>query len=227
MPENEWTWLALAPARIGTHDAPQRLKRAWLEGALFLRGVPHAIPETQEVVDIPASEAGHLLLDCARSRIVRLSSQGRRRLTYYRSVQVRTADIERLAGDARGNRAADTAVAQEASPAVSTPQEQTRQSADTLAPKVDPAVAVVGEEASPPVSVPVEQTEQSAAETLTLKATPRVRAVAGILRKEWPERPDKSVDGMLTHVRTKTRPVSKSTLERAIRLLQAQGQWGK
>jgi hypothetical protein len=32
---------------------------------------------------------------------------------------------------------------------------------------------------------------------------------------------------MLTHVRTKTRPVSKSTLERAIRLLQAQGQWGK
>ena len=62
-----------------------------------MRGIPSTIPETGEVVEIPASEAGRLTLDCPRSRIVRLSNRGRRQLTHYHSVQVGRADVERLA----------------------------------------------------------------------------------------------------------------------------------
>ena len=62
-----------------------------------MRGVPSTIRETGEVLEIPASEAGRLTLDCPRSRIVRLSNRGRRQLTHYHSVQVGRADVERLA----------------------------------------------------------------------------------------------------------------------------------
>jgi hypothetical protein len=99
--ENDWTWLKLAwlalAARFGPRGAEQRLQRAWEEGALPLRGVPSTIPETREVVEIPASEGGRLTLDCPRSRIVRLSNRGRRQLTHSHSVQVRRADVELLA----------------------------------------------------------------------------------------------------------------------------------
>jgi hypothetical protein len=100
VPEDEWIWLAMAPQLIGTRDAAVRLQRAWMLGDLQLRGVPHAIPNTDEVVQIPASEAGRFTLDYPRSSIVRLSSKGRRRLWVYQSVQARRADVERLAREA-------------------------------------------------------------------------------------------------------------------------------
>jgi hypothetical protein len=199
MPENEWTWLALAPALIGTRDAPQRLQRAWLDGTLHLRGVPHAIPETHEVVEIPASEAGHLLLDCARSRIVRLSSQGRRQLTYYRSVQVKTADIERLAREARENRAANTAMAQAPSPPATTPPEQMKQNAaETLAPKATRLVRAVA--------------------AALRKEWPKGRPDIGV------DGMQKVVHD--NYPKTKIGTCSKTTVERAIRWLQEQ-RWGK
>jgi hypothetical protein len=99
--ENDWTWLKLGwlalAARFGSRGAEQRLQRAWEEGALALRGVPSTIPETREVVEIPASEAVRLTLDCPRSRIVRLGNRGRRLLTHWHSVQVGEADVERVA----------------------------------------------------------------------------------------------------------------------------------
>ncbi len=121
MPGNDWTsleraWLQLGKARLGAVGAPlheaavrqcgvyatQRLQRAWEEGALPLRGVPSTIPETREAVDVPASEAGRLSLDCRRSWIVR----GGKRAPAYTRVQVRKADVERLAREAGGNQAA-------------------------------------------------------------------------------------------------------------------------
>jgi hypothetical protein len=95
----------MAPRLIGTRDAAVGLQRAWMLGDLQLRGVPHAIPNTDEVVQIPASEAGRFAFDCPRSSIVRLSSQGRRRLWVYQSVQARRADVERLAREAGVQRA--------------------------------------------------------------------------------------------------------------------------
>ena len=74
MPEDDWVWLKLArlrlaEARFGTpgaeqrpnrlwaercaRDAEQRLQRAWEEGALPLRGVPHR-PGAHDSVEIPA-----------------------------------------------------------------------------------------------------------------------------------------------------------------------------
>jgi hypothetical protein len=120
MPEDEWIWLALAwralAARFGALGAAQRLQRAWMLGNLRLRGARRSIPKTDEVIEIPASEAGRLSLDCPQSRIVRISSQGRRRLWEYQNVQARKADVDRLAPEAttpisqppRAARTADT-----------------------------------------------------------------------------------------------------------------------
>lgn len=124
-PENEWLWLALAPALIGTCEAAQRLNRAWLEGTLPLRGVPHAIPETHEPVEIPASDAGHLWLHCPSSQLRRGS--GRRWVADYRNVQVRKADVERLAREAEGNQTAQEADTRPYAPAASDAHE-----ADTM-----------------------------------------------------------------------------------------------
>jgi hypothetical protein len=100
MPENEWTWLALALARVGARDALRRLQRAWLEGTLRLRGVKtSASDEARELVEIPAHEAGRLRLDCVRNQL--LWGSVRRHVTEYRSVQARTADVERLAQETR------------------------------------------------------------------------------------------------------------------------------
>jgi hypothetical protein len=124
--DSEWLWLKLAAEPIGAarllpawregalRGVPSeaivrevmrigaaKLQQAWLEGMLLLRGVPHAIPETREVVDIPASEAGRLVLDCSRNYLVRLSSRGRRRRIEYHSVQAKAADAERLEREAK------------------------------------------------------------------------------------------------------------------------------
>jgi hypothetical protein len=110
-------------------------------------------------------------------------------------VQVRKADVERLA--------------QEARVPISQPSRAAPGAANTRASVASPE--------QPPQSA-------SLAETLAPKATRKVKRVATVLRKEWSEgRPDKSVDEMLNFVLTKIRPVSKTTVERAIRWLHAQG----
>jgi hypothetical protein len=124
--DNQWTWLRPGAERIGG----SKLQRAWREGAL--RGVPsHVIARealrigagelqhawldgtlplrgvkrlTREVVEIPRAEAGRLVLDCGSNCLVRLSSQGRRRLLEYHSMQAQTAAVERLARKARAQR---------------------------------------------------------------------------------------------------------------------------
>ena len=95
---------------FGAFRAERRLQRAWEEGALSLRGIPHTIPQAREVVEIPASEANRLSLECRRSRL------GRPRLWDYHSVQVRKADVERLLAEAAGDRAPAASEAQEAGP---------------------------------------------------------------------------------------------------------------
>jgi hypothetical protein len=75
-----------------------KLNRALLEGTLPLRGVKHG---TDEEIDIPSSVAGRLILDCDSNCLMRLSSQGRRRLIEYRSVKARLTDVERLEQEAR------------------------------------------------------------------------------------------------------------------------------
>jgi hypothetical protein len=94
MAKEGWIFLALAAALIG-RDAPRRIQLAWMLGTIQLRGIPHAIPRAYEYIEIPASEAGSLTIDCRRSRV------GRPRLWSYRSVQMRKADVERLARQAR------------------------------------------------------------------------------------------------------------------------------
>ena len=117
MPENDWIWLKLARLRLaetrfGALGAAQRLtahgqsaaretrssvfnahgKRARFPFAACLTG-----PGSHEAVEIPASEAGNHWLDCPGSRIFRGRGPGWRRLMDYHSVQVRKADVERLA----------------------------------------------------------------------------------------------------------------------------------
>jgi hypothetical protein len=122
-PNSEWLSLKLAAERIGEErllpDAREgalrgvrieaivrdvmrigaaKLDRAWLEGTLPLRGVKHG---TDEEIDIPSSEAGRLALDCFSNCLVRLSSQGRRRLPEYHSVKARLVVVELLERDAK------------------------------------------------------------------------------------------------------------------------------
>jgi hypothetical protein len=151
MPENEWRDLALAwraaAARYGARDAAQRLQSAWGEGTLQARGIRSTIPETDEVVEIPASEAGRLTFDCPRSHIVLLSSRGRRKLTYYHSVEVRTAADERLAQQARQNRTPAATAAQQSQLAEQVDDERLAREAETDAspPCREDADASVGE----------------------------------------------------------------------------------
>jgi hypothetical protein len=199
MPEDDWTWLKLAQlalvARLGARGAEMRLQRAWEEGALTLRGVASTISETREFVEIPASEAGHLWLDCPRSRLLR--GWGRRRLTAYHSVQVRKADVERLAREAAGNHVAIQPQAQAESP-------------DEAA-----AVAVPEEAGGNQATLPL------------IMGTGKAATIAWWQRRIYPAgRPGKSLDEMETDVRqaASTGPgkglgvFSRSTFKRAVRL---------
>jgi hypothetical protein len=148
------------------------------------------------MVEIPAWEAGDLTLDCPRSLIVRLYSHGRRRLWVYRRVQARKVDVERLMQEARMPVSSPRAFSALNPPVSEAPSEQ------------------------PLLSAP------RAAETRAPKASRKVKEVAAVLRGKWPERPSLTVDEMETFVLTKIRPISKSTVERAIRWLEEQG-WGQ
>ena len=252
MPEDEWRDLALAwraaAARYGARDAAQRLQSTWGEGALQARGVRSTIPETDEVVEIPASEAGRLTFDCPRSRIVLFSSRGRRKLTHYHSVQVRTAVYERPPQQAGENGALAATAARQSQLAEQADDEQPAREGETDAspPRREDANASVKEaEASAPVGEPPmaqadvelpepkpepEQPPQNAstAKPRARKASRRVKGVADFLFNEWAERPPTlSVGEMRTFVLTKTRSCGMSTVERAIQWLEEQGKWGK
>jgi hypothetical protein len=155
MPEDDWVWLKLARLRLAeahfgalgaalrpnrawaercARDAEQRLQRAWEEGTLPLRGVPTG-PGSHESVEIPPSEAGNHWLDCPGSLIFRGRGPGRPRLMDYHSVQMRKADVERLAREAGGDTAGtetqvqasppdESAVAPDAHEANAKPQEE-------------------------------------------------------------------------------------------------------
>jgi hypothetical protein len=75
-----------------------KLNQTWLERTLPLRGIKRW---TDEEVDIPSSVAGRLVLNCGSNCLVRLSSQGLRRLTEYHSVKARPDAVERLEREAR------------------------------------------------------------------------------------------------------------------------------
>ena len=85
MPEDEWRDLALAwraaAARYGARDAAQRLQSAWGEGTLQARGIRSAIPETDGVVEIPASEAGRLTALARASSSLAAGAGGSSRIT--------------------------------------------------------------------------------------------------------------------------------------------------
>jgi hypothetical protein len=225
MPEDDWIWLKLAwlglAARFGAHGAELRLQRAWEEGALTLRGIASTIPETRQVVEIPASEAGRLWLHCPRSQLRRGS--GRRWLADYHSVQVRKADVERLAQEARtpGSQPSRVSSAVDAGG---------RDADAAVVPTV--AIDVVNTPVSeaPPEQPP--QTVASVAKTLAPKASALVRAVAHALRKKWPDgRPQKTVYQILESLhadypKTKIGACGETTLERAIHYLKEQGQPG-
>jgi hypothetical protein len=250
MPENEWRDLALAwraAARYGARDAAQRLQSAWGEGTLQARGIRSTIPETDEVVEIPASEAGRLTFDCPRSHIVLLSSRGRRKLTYYHSVEVRTAADERLAQQARQNRTPAATAAQQSQLAEQVDDERLAREAETDAspPCREDADASVGEagagdapareeEAAPPTTTPASEAQQSAAKVVEMPAyldTALVRREAAVVLQEWPNGPDKNVDEMLQHLHDKFPKTkigrSKTTLERSMRRLKLLGKWGE
>jgi hypothetical protein len=247
MPENEWRDLALtwraAAARYGARDAAQRLQSACEEGTLQARGIRSTIPETDEVVEIPASEAVRLTFDCPRSRIVLLSSRGRRKLTYYHSVEVRTAADERLAQQARENRTPDATPAQQSQLAEQVDDERLAREAETDAsPRREDADASIGdagageapareEEPALPVTTPASGAQQSAAEVAEMPAyldTALVRTEARIVLQEWPNGPD-NVDEMLKHLRGKFPNTkigsSRTILERSMRRLKLLGKW--
>jgi hypothetical protein len=221
MPEDEWAKLALAwraaAARFGPRDAAQRLQRAWLEGTLRVRGVPSIIPETREVVEISASEADRLTLDCPSSRIVRLSSRGRRKLMYYHSVEVRTAGDERLAQQGGGSHA--VAPLAEQAP-------------------VPPDQGLPVEQARPPLeqTPSLEHAPQGNPEPdiLEAKAGELVKEVALRLRRLYPPGRPRGVsrEDLVRRVCKaggegaggKLEPFSFSTLKRAMRLAWPQGQ---
>jgi hypothetical protein len=180
-----------------------RLNRASLEGTLPLRGVKHG---TDEEIDIPSSVAGRLVLDCGPNCLVRLSSQGRRRLIEYHSVKARLTDVERLE--------------QEAKPPTPQPSRDGK-TADAFA--TSPAA-----EDTPVID---EQAPQSGStsETLLPKILQKkgVTQVADMLLTQWSARPASTVGEMQTFVLRKTKQASKTTVERAIRRLEMLGRWGK
>jgi hypothetical protein len=88
MAGDKWILLADAADFVGTKDVPLRIELAGMLGAIRLRGVR---PGEREPVEIPASEAAGLRIDCFRSRLIL-----GRLLTMYERVQMRWVDVERL-----------------------------------------------------------------------------------------------------------------------------------
>jgi hypothetical protein len=209
MPENEWTMLALACLELmaaGIHDPARRLRQAWLEGTLHLRGVPLRIPETREYVEIPSSEAALFWLDCPGSRVLRGSR--RRHVWEYKGVQAKTADVERLKQEARGGH---TSVV---SPALQAPQ-----SAERLAQGQEPREAAAPAALPSPEQVP--QGAERATTTTVAEDGPEVIAAAAALLRLYPEAPPAGVrrEALLTEVRKAggkvLAVVSITTLDRA------------
>jgi hypothetical protein len=234
MPEDEWTLTDEAASIIGE----RRIQRAWRDPSYRFRGVPHTIPRTREPVEIPSVDRRRLVLDSRRRRA------GRPQLWDYELVEMRTADIERLAQEvstptpqpSRGGvrRPHAGAVLREGFIA---PGRRTYSHIDLGRVDLtgDPAPAQQEEAVPAPANTHVseEPPDQSVstAETLAPEASRLVRGVAAVLLKEWPEgRPDKDVEWMLPDLRSKYPKTkigrSKRTLERAIQYLKERGQPG-
>jgi hypothetical protein len=88
MDENKWIFIADAADFVGTKDVPLRIELALILKAIRLRGVR---PGEREPVEITASEAAGLRIDCFHSRLV-LGEL----ITMYEYVQMRWVDVERL-----------------------------------------------------------------------------------------------------------------------------------
>jgi hypothetical protein len=98
MPEDEWTPLSLAPRFIGTPDAEQRLERAWKERTIRARGIRSG---KAEPVELPAYEPGDIVrINCRHSRL--FSGPRNRWVPAYENIEIRKADLERLAREAKG-----------------------------------------------------------------------------------------------------------------------------
>jgi hypothetical protein len=194
MADDDWISVAEAARSVRIADACALINWAWKRNLNPLRGLPIG---GGELVDIPSNEGGKI--DCRKSRVVT-----GRLFTTYQHVITRRADLQRLAQ-------------------VRAPPSEPPNAARAVAHDV---AEVSTRDVNSVSEAPSKQVAQIASlvESLAPQATRKVKAVATVLRNEWPERrPYESVDGMLNLVRTKIRPVSKTTVERAIRWLRAQG----
>jgi hypothetical protein len=98
MPEDEWMPLSLAARFIGTPDAEQRLAREWMERTIRARGIRSG---NAEPVELPAYEPGDIVrIDCRHSRL--FFGPRDRWVPAYQNIEVRKADVERLAREAKG-----------------------------------------------------------------------------------------------------------------------------
>jgi hypothetical protein len=158
--------------------ATRRLQSAWGEATLQARGIRSTIPETDEVVEIPVSEAGRLTFDCPRSRVVLLSGRGRRKLTYYHSVEVRTVADERLAHRARENRVPAATAAQQSELAEQVDDERVAREAKTDAspPRREDTDASV-EEAGAGAAAPAREDEAAPENAPVSEAVPAPQGV--------------------------------------------------
>lgn len=101
MAENDWIPLATAAALVEDDNWLKQIRRALVLGAVTARGViPQGmrsdIPPEGELVEITAHEFANLRIDFLRSRLVPID-RARWRVTVYAVVEVRRADVERLA----------------------------------------------------------------------------------------------------------------------------------
>ena len=101
MAENDSIPLATAAALVEDDNWPKQIHRALMLGAVKARGVippgmRSDIPPEGELVEIPAHEFASLGIDFLRSSLVPID-RARWRVTVYAAVEVRRADVERLA----------------------------------------------------------------------------------------------------------------------------------
>ena len=101
MAENEWIPLATAAALREDDNWLKQIRRALVLGAVTARGViPPGmrpdVPPKGELVEITAHEFANLGIDFLRSNLVPVD-QARWRVTVYAALEVRRADVERLA----------------------------------------------------------------------------------------------------------------------------------
>lgn len=135
MAENDWIPLATAAALVEDDNWLKQIHRALVLGAVTARGViPQGmrsdIPPEGELVEITAHEFANLRIDFLRSRLVPID-RARWRVTVYAAVEVRRADVERLARERGENEIdADISAQRRSSSSASAPTGSETASAD-------------------------------------------------------------------------------------------------